>query len=444
MQGTVRARLGVVAQGIPAGRPQRAAGGPGHRFSAAMGPEGGLGRAPCRVGVARWTRVRGPVWGRVPGAVVPIAVLTLAFTLVTALVLAVLRGALLWLGRRRALGVRSFGRWLLVSLLLHLLLTVPLGLGLAGSRLVGTRGDERAWAGPRIDPASEDWLLQSRESLADEGDGLGAVDAERLAAAADRAVRFESRDGVPLRAFLVPPRSGVEPRATALIVHGLFRGGLEVEPVGAMFRDLGCEVLLLEMRNHGGSGRAPASFGAREQWDVLAAVDWLRGRDARAAARPLLLYGVSLGGAAVALAAPQVEDLAGLVLDAPMDTVAATADRMLQDRGHGGRRLAFPQPFRAMVLGWLQIWSDFDLDALRPIDAVRDLDPEVPVLLVGAGVDDRMPPAVVRAVFAALPQAEDRKRLWIRAGSGHGKVFEDDPDGYRERLAWLLDLAAPR
>ncbi|MBK8974811.1 MAG: alpha/beta hydrolase [Planctomycetes bacterium] len=369
----------------------------------------------------------------------PILFATLVLTLATALGLALLRFVRFGLGRPGP-GWRTVVLVLALAVPVHALLSSPVLFGWLGSRFVGTRGDERDYAGPRLaDDGS--WLAQSRETLRDEREGDDSVDRVVAQAARDRAVHVPSSDGVVVRAFVVPAVLAGPPRATAVLVHGLFRGALEIETPGRMFRELGCEVILVEMRNHGGSTRAPATFGLRESDDVVAVAEWARARGPECAARPLVLYGVSLGSAAVALAAPRIEGLAGLVLDAPMDTAAATAARMLGGAGSpsgAGRHLRFPEPLRSLALAALEFFSDVSLDEVRPIDALCGVPPELPVLIIGAGIDDRMPPAVVRDVFDALPTLADRKQLWIAPDAEHGRVFDADPLGYRDHLAWLL------
>ena len=49
------------------------------------------------------------------------------------------------------------------------------------------------------------------------------------------------------------------------------------------------------------------------------------------------------------------------------------------------------------------------------------------------------PPKPAPLPPAALPAKGATKDLWIREGSGHGAVWKDDPDGYRQRLGALLD-----
>lgn len=356
-----------------------------------------------------------------------------AFTLVTFILAALWRVGLA-LFRRPAPGfwIRTF-KWHAGLFVLHLFVTVPLVFAILLTRFVGTRGDEARYGGPRMaDDGS--WLLQTRESLAAEKAGNTEVPAAIQAAANARAVLLVARDGVKLRAFLVPaatPPGDGRPRFVAVLVHGLFRGALEIETPGAMLRELGGEVLLLELRNHGGSERARSTFGRDESLDVLAAVDFLRARP-EALGRPLVLYAVSLGTAAVATAAPQVPKLAGLILDAPMDDLVATARREL---GSGGFWQSIRDPWAFAILFFAQRLGGVPLDEVRPREALARLPPSVAVLFIGAGHDERMPSDSVRALFDALPTAPDRKDLWIEPEATHGKVWVKAPEEYRRRLA---------
>lgn len=320
---------------------------------------------------------------------------------------------------------------------LHLFLTVPLVLAIVVGRFGGTRPDESRYTGPRI-AADGSWTLQSRESLAAEG---GPASVPQAAPKDDHTVWLTARDGVKLRAFLVPPRPSPGedgPRFVAVLVHGRFRGGLEIETPGEMLRDLGGEVLLLELRNHGGSGRARVTFGRDEALDVQAAVEFLRSRP-ESQGRPLVLYAVSLGTAAVALALPDIPDVAGLVLDAPMDDLAATARREL---GSGPWWRSVREPWASTLLFFAERVAGIPIRSVKPRDALAQLRPETAVLFIGAGIDDRMPPETVRALFDTLPTRPERKELWIEPEATHGKVWVKAPEEYRRHLALLCQRAA--
>lgn len=345
--------------------------------------------------------------------------------------------ALAWLVGRRVLGHRPRWRralWFtLATVPVHALVTVPATLGFLGSRLVRTRRDEAAYAGPHLSPQGE-WLPQSRIGLAED------VAAHRVLGPTAPAteVHLVAADGTRLRAFCVPATQHLRP-VDAVLVHGLFRGALELETVGRWLRDLGCDVLLLEMRNHGGSARASASFGPREALDVRAAAEWFDRRPG-AEQRRVLLFGVSLGTVAVAIAAPEVARLRWLVLDAPVIEPLATARRMLAvgpKSQHG--RIGLPGPLCSLTLLSLELWAGIDLGAIRPLEDLHRLSPDVRALVIGAGKDDRVPPADVEATWQAIPAAAEHKQLWIEAEAGHGTVWDTAPERYREELRRLLD-----
>jgi len=351
-----------------------------------------------------------------------LAVLTVLLGLLWRLALALLRRPApgFW---RRALKANT------ALFVLHLLVTAPLVLGFLVSQPPFTRRDERDYAGPRI-AADGAWRVQSRASLRADASGAGAAQPSLAADARKRAVYFDASDGVRLRAFLVPPVSGLAggaPRFTAVLAHGWFRGALEIEVPGSMFRRLGGEVLLLEMRNHGDSGRTDDfTWGRDESLDVLAAVDFLQSRPG-ASERPLILFGDSGGAAAVALAAPRLPSLRGVVLDAPADDWRARA------------RDLFPEPWATLILFSVRHIGGAPVDDVRPLESMRRLDPDVFVLLIGGGRDRRIPPASVRAYFEALPQPAGRKRLWIEPEAGHAKVWFRAPEEYERQLSWLCD-----
>jgi len=368
-----------------------------------------------------------------PAAAIPLLIVTAVLALATLLL------ALMVWCLRRATGRGRPGYWrrvLFVQLILlppFLVLGPPAALTCFAGFLVGTRSDERAYAGPRVDPEGH-WSIQDRHlTLRRESGGEVVVDPTVLERARSRAVRFESLDGVSLNGYLVPALSQPA-RFQVVLVHGLFRNAMETETAASIFHALGGDVLLLEMRNHGSSGRAAATFGRDESQDVRAAVDYLRSR-AGGAERPLLLYGVSLGAGAVALAAPLVDDLSGLVLDAPMATLAKTAENLMRDG------IGLFQPYIFLIRFGVEWINDFDMDEVRPVESLGRLSADVPVLMIGATVDFRTPPEEVRAVYDALRAPEGIKQLWIAEGARHGRVFEHDPDGYRTRLEALVERA---
>ncbi len=363
-------------------------------------------------------------------------VAALAFTLATLLPCTLLGVVLGWFGRRPA---RFFGRvlWAHAALLpVHCFATFPVALGLLGSRGLGTRPHEWAYAGPRlgVDGAV---LVQTWESLAAETKaGRPAVAPDVAAAAAARVRSIASRDGVTLRAFRLEAKAE-PPVAVAVLVHGLFRSAMELEPVAAMLRAQGCECWLVELRNFGGSTRAPFGAGLRESDDVVAAVQHVRAQPGRANA-DIVVYGVSFGTVAVSMALPRLEGIKGVVLDAPIDDMLAGAHRLLGFARDKRSWFRVVEPWASLVLRAFEAWSDVELARIVPSDVLATLPFDLPVLVVGAGIDDRVPAETVERLFARLPMHESKKQLWIAPGTTHGRVFVERPEEYAERLRWLL------
>ena len=362
----------------------------------------------------------------------------LLFTAVT-MVLALVVGMFLWLRHKpqrrywRAVG------WVHLSLFpLHLFVTFPAALGYLGSRGLGSRSLEQLYAGPRISVDGR-LLVQDWKSLRAERDlGKPSVAASIVASARGRAHMVPSSDGVTVRTFRVESKLD-EPVAVAILVHGLFRSSMELEPVAKVLRERGCECWLVDQRNHGGSSRAPFTGGLRESDDVVAVADYVRRQPGRAET-PMVLFGVSLGTVAISLALPRIDAIAGVILDAPIDDLTAAAHRMMTFDRPGDRRswTYMYEPWRSLTLTSLGQWSGFSTTDVSPIEVLATLPHDLPVLVISEELDDRAPPETVRNLYQRLPQHEGTKELWRVANAGHGKALVEEPESYNEAVGRLL------
>ena len=352
--------------------------------------------------------------------------------------LALLIAVVLWLLKKPQRRYWRVVGWThLVLFPLHLFVTMPAAVGLLGSRGLGTRSDQRNYEGPRIDADGELLVQTSRTLKAEREAGRPLIPADVLAAARAREHSVITPAGVTLRVFRVESRA--EPTCVAVLVHGLFRSSLELEPVAKMLRERGCECWLVDQRNHGGSSRAPFTGGLRESEDLVAAVDYVRAQPG-VGELPMVLFGVSLGTVAVSLALPSLDGVAGVVLDAPIDDLTAAAHRMLTfDRPGDGRSFFYLyEPWRSLVIAALETWSGFDFADVSPIQVLATLPHDLPVLVISEEVDDRAPPASVRDLYDRLPMPEGIKELWYVEGVSHGRSFLEQPAGFDAAMGRLL------
>ncbi len=238
-------------------------------------------------------------------------------------------------------------------------------------------------------------------------------------------VSFPSSDGVVLRGWYLPGKAG---RSPFVFCHGLFRDRHEVLERSCRLNEMGFPALLFDFRGHGHSDPAPITLGYMEQFDVIAAADQLR---SRTGASKIALCGVSMGAAAVVLAAAQDPGrIQSLVADSPFASLERTVEH------HAELLLGFPAvPFSRVFLWNFCRIGHFEPNSVNVIEAASKLD-HVPVLLIYGNRDRRMPRSVAEAVYAAIPGAD--KRLLFVEGADHGAAYREAPQVYLDAVEAFL------
>ena len=212
-------------------------------------------------------------------------------------------------------------------------------------------------------------------------------------------------EGLRLRAWIA---RGEEPRAAAILVHGLGDSLESYVDSGATLHRRGHSVLLLDLRAHGGSEGRHTTLGGREREDVRAALAALRERGL--GQRGFVLLGVSMGAVSVLRAAAEEPDVRAVVAEAPYDDYRNTMAH--HARLYYGLPPWFPLiPAAIAVAEWR---GGFDADEVSAVEAARRV--RGALLLIVDGNDERMPEAVVRRVYDAHPGP---KRIWTAPGAPH-------------------------
>jgi pimeloyl-ACP methyl ester carboxylesterase len=141
-------------------------------------------------------------------------------------------------------------------------------------------------------------------------------------------VRLTASDGVALAAWFVPGKHGYAP---IILCHDLGGSRSRLFTAGVVLNQAGYPILLLDFRHHGESGGVRTTLGVNERLDVLAALEYLKGRRGLTATRAGG-WGVGMGAYALALAATEAREFTALALDSIYPDVPAEADRLLRDR----------------------------------------------------------------------------------------------------------------
>ena len=235
---------------------------------------------------------------------------------------------------------------------------------------------------------------------------------------------FPARDGVPLSGWFI---SNPIPNGQTLVIVPGHNGSRDGDTDQAVtLAQAGFNVLLFDLRAHGGSGGDQVTFGAREYLDVLGALDWLA---TRWNIHQVGLVGFSMGAGIALHVAAEDARVAAVVADG---TIARVVDGLIGL----GRSKGIPAP-----LMFLPAWAILLTASLRARTWIPAADPvrwagrvRCPVLFVH-GPDD---PFNTVDGARALAARTLRGRLWIVPGAGHRDAYRRDPKAYYARVMDFL------
>lgn len=241
-----------------------------------------------------------------------------------------------------------------------------------------------------------------------------------------RSVAFRSGDGLLLEGWWV---EGQDSSRAAVLVHGWGGGKYDshVVETARVYAGAGFDVLMIDLRAHGGSEGERVTLGYRETRDVGAALDWLgeRGFDPD----EVVLHGWSMGGATVLRAAPGTGVAAVVEESAYADLLPLLRERLPEASG-------LPAFFNPGTFFMGEHFLGIDARAVRPEEDVRRLAEEgTPVMIIHSKGDELVPFEHAETLAAAHPEGT----FWELEDYEHVKAFTH-PE-YRERLLSFLDQA---
>ena len=239
-----------------------------------------------------------------------------------------------------------------------------------------------------------------------------------------REVNFRSTDGLVLSAWWVERKGSSR---AAVLVHGWVgdRSDLHVVETALVYERAGYNVLMLDLRGHGGSGGERVTLGYREARDVRGALSWLEGRGFDP--KDVVLHGWSMGGAAVLRAAPGTGVAAVVEESAYADLPPLLRERIPDVSG-------LPAFFNPGIFLMGRLFLGIDPWAVRPEEQAKQLFREgVPFMIVHSRDDEVVPFEHAESLAAAHPEAT----FWEIEGYEHVGAFAH-PE-YRERLVSFLD-----
>jgi pimeloyl-ACP methyl ester carboxylesterase len=242
------------------------------------------------------------------------------------------------------------------------------------------------------------------------------------------AVTFMVRDEatgkpLPIAGWWMPADQSAK---TVIVLHGFADAKVGAIAWAPLWRELGYNVLAIDLRAHGESGGEFSSAGFYERHDVSQVIDQLKAARP-AATRQVALFGLSLGSAVAAATAAMRDDLAAVVLDSPF------TDYRRAVRVHAKRR-GMPGAFVSVPALKLAEWiAGGSTEAVKPAATIPKI--TCPVLIFAGGQDPFCTPEDL-AVFS--PHAP----CHVEPGAGHLYAYSTEPEKYRQVLSRFLSANA--
>lgn len=254
--------------------------------------------------------------------------------------------------------------------------------------------------------------------------------AEEFGLVADK-VTLETTDGVRLVAYDV---YHPEPKAVVIFISGIQNPSVTAFFGHArMLQEHGYASVLYEMRAHGESEGDVVGLGYKEWMDTRAVVDYIIGQE-RYEGVPIVVFGLSMGGAVAINSIANIPEIDGLVaLSAYSSFADVFADQMV--RLGAGWVLATVE--RAVAWTYLALkfgWESRDMTPIIQIEKLGDR----PALLIHSTDDTQVPyPSFTRLVKRAPGHVE----TWTRSGDLH-MITSDflDPRNDREYAERILEF----
>ena len=249
-----------------------------------------------------------------------------------------------------------------------------------------------------------------------------------------RELTLYTEDGYAISAFEVDAE---DPRAVLIFISGIHNPSVTAFFGHAqVFRENGYASILYDMRAHGKSDGELVSLGYLETRDTQAVVDYILTQE-RYQGVPIIVYGLSMGGAVAINSAGQIPEIAGLVsISAYSSWEDVFADSMV-NMGLPQCVANLQKPFVKLYSMWKFGWSTRDN---YPAEQIKNLGNR-PALLMHSDEDSQVSSANLPRI---LQDAPNHVETWTRPGDEHFFTAdflhpEGDPEYVQRVLRFLTE-----
>jgi fermentation-respiration switch protein FrsA (DUF1100 family) len=240
-------------------------------------------------------------------------------------------------------------------------------------------------------------------------------------------VRLQTRDGVEIAAWYIPPPDNSS--AALIYVHGLGHNREIMLEQAATLYQHGYGALMIDLRNHGESGGNMTTLGYYEPYDVQAGVDFLLTRP-EVNDEQIGIIGESLGAVTAIRAAAQTPQLRTVIAQSPFTSIE-------ENVASGVRQIAGlpPFPFAPLVIFFGEQETGLRIGQVRPIDDIAQITPRA-VMLMHGQQDRLISPDNSQRLYAA---AGEPKELVFFPTAAHAGLITANRELWERSVVGFLD-----
>lgn len=232
-----------------------------------------------------------------------------------------------------------------------------------------------------------------------------------------------------LETWRIPVARPATARGTVILFPGNRATKSQLLSIAKRFHHLNYDCLLVDYRGIGGSSGNTTTIGKHEARDVVAAMQYIRQGNPQ---QPIVLYGVSMGSAAIltAIASERI---------APTATILELPYARLVDavRSRVSARHLPTFPIAELLVLWGGIQHGFNGFAHNPVDYARKVDR--PTLILLGKQDKWTSPAQVKEIFDNL---QGNKQMVTFDRAGHNALSSIDPQLWNQSVTRFLNNVA--
>ena len=243
-----------------------------------------------------------------------------------------------------------------------------------------------------------------------------------------------SKDALKLVGFFVKREN---PAGTMVICHGYQSNKEFLYGYIDMFPDW--NILLFDFRAHGQSAGKITSVGCHEYKDIIAAVQYLKTslqnsvNPENHTQLPLVIIGISMGGAATLKAAEVDQDLCDAII---VDSTYANLNATILQSFSLKSKLPY-YPFFPIIKQMFNYVANCDMSSMNPVESVQHI--QKPILFIHSCDDTFISP--LNAVRLYANSVNKKSEIWIGPRCRHGFLHCYYPRIYQEKVINFLDKA---